>query len=56
MKLLELKTCHGEVVTARNLGHSEAVLHRHYRALVMPAQARTFFEIVPQPKPTLLRS
>jgi integrase len=42
---------HGEVVTARNLGHSEAVLHRHYRALVTPAEAQTFFEIVPRQNP-----
>jgi integrase len=35
----------GEVVTARNLGHSESVLHRHYRAVVTPEQAREFFEM-----------
>lgn len=37
----------GEVVTARNLGHSEAVLHHHYRALVSPAEARKFFALWP---------
>lgn len=37
----------GEVVTARNLGHSEAVLHRHYRALVTPADAQRFFALFP---------
>ena len=37
----------GEVVTARNLGHSEAILHRHYRALVTPAGAKEFFAITP---------
>ena len=37
----------GEVVTARNLGHSEAVLHHHYRALVSPADARKFFALLP---------
>ena len=37
----------GEVVTARNLGHSEAMLHKHYRALVTPAQAKAFMELVP---------
>ena len=37
----------GEVVTARNLGHSEAVLHRHYRALTTQIEARRFFALVP---------
>ena len=37
----------GEVVTARNLGHSEAILHRHYRALVTPAAAKSFFALMP---------
>lgn len=37
----------GEVVTARNLGHSETVLHQHYRALVTPTQARAFFSLLP---------
>ena len=37
----------GEVVTARNLGHSEAILHRHYRALVTPTGAKEFFALTP---------
>jgi hypothetical protein len=37
----------GEVVTARNLGHSETVLHHHYRALTTPAEARDFFALLP---------
>jgi len=41
----------GEVVTARNLGHSEAILHRHYRALVTPTGAKSFFSITPDALP-----
>lgn len=37
----------GEVVTARNLGHSETVLHHHYRALTTSADARDFFALLP---------
>ena len=41
----------GEVVTARNLGHSEAILHRHYRALVTPTGAKSFFALMPDAPP-----
>lgn len=37
----------GEVVTARNLGHSEAVLHHHYRAITTTGEAEKFFALVP---------
>lgn len=42
----------GEVVTARNLGHSEAVLHRHYRALTTQKEAKRFFNISPDSRAT----
>jgi len=37
----------GEAITARNLGHSEATLHAHYRALVTPSEAAKFFCLTP---------
>ena len=34
-------------IAARNMGHSEAVFHQHYKALITPAQAAAFFGLMP---------